>query len=154
MFFARSFLLTTRYILFVPTYKSFWLVVWEKIVKLQSSWNKKWPLWPRFLPRSRWNEELLWVTSLAWFALTTKSFGRVISEQKIFQVSSNQKQEFPWSCFSPDKDIMKNFGKDLTNRNIVPTKFGSNLHSSFRADDQNVKSLHTGRWMDPKWFNF
>jgi hypothetical protein len=42
------------------------------------------------------------VTSIAWFALTTKSFGRVISEQKIFQVSSNQKQEFPWPCFSQE----------------------------------------------------
>ena len=72
-----------------------------------------------------------------------KTFGLVHSKEKIFEVSANQKQELSMTGTLFASGI---FVEVLTN--IIPARIGSNWLSSFREDNQNVKSLQTNRWRD------
>ena len=71
-----------------------WLSNYREI-DIQKSTNKKqeWPVVARFINESELNEQSLQMTFQGCFLPSFDSFGKAVSEKKIFQKSTNQKQE-------------------------------------------------------------
>ena len=76
------------------------LVIWLNSCKeedIQKSTNQKqeWPVAAMFIDGSELNEQSLQMTFQGCFLPSFDSFGKEVSEKKIFQKSTNQKQELP-----------------------------------------------------------
>ena len=76
------------------------LVIWLNSYKeedIQKSTNQKqeWPVVAMFIDGSELNEHSLQMTFQGCFLPSFDSFGQAVSEEMIFQKSTNQKQELP-----------------------------------------------------------
>ena len=76
------------------------VVIWLNSYKeedIQKSTNQKqeWPVAAMFIDGSELNEQSLQMTFQGCFLPSVDSFGQAVSEEMIFQESTNQKQELP-----------------------------------------------------------
>ena len=81
---------------YLPNFSSFGKADSEKMI-FQKSTNQKqeWPVVAMFVNRSELNEQSLQRTFQGCFLQSFDSFSQAVSEEKIFQKSTNQKQEWP-----------------------------------------------------------
>ena len=76
------------------------LVIWlnsykEEDIQKSTNQKQKWPVVAMFIDGSELNEQSLQMTFQGCFLPNFDSFGKAVSEKKIFQKSTNQKQELP-----------------------------------------------------------
>ena len=76
------------------------LVIWlssyrEEDIQKSTNQKQEWPVTAMFINGSELNEQCLQITSQGCFLPSFDSFGKEVSEKKIFQKSTNQKQELP-----------------------------------------------------------
>ena len=76
------------------------LVIWlssyrEEDIQKQTNQKQEWPVVAMFINGSEINEQSLQMTFRGCFLQSFDSFGQVVSEEKIFQKSTNQKHELP-----------------------------------------------------------
>ena len=67
----------------------------EKIFQKSTNQKQEWPVATMFVNGSELNEQSLQRTFHTCFLPSFDSFGQAVSEEKIFQKSANQKQEWP-----------------------------------------------------------
>ena len=67
----------------------------ERIFQKSTNQKREWPVVAMFVNGSRGNQQSLQRTFHRCFLLNFSSFGKLVSEEKIFQKSTNQKQEWP-----------------------------------------------------------
>ena len=81
---------------FLPNFSSFGKVVSEeKIFQKSTNQKQEWPVVAMFVNGSELNQQYLQRTFQGCFLPSFDSFGQAVSEEKIFQKSINQKQEWP-----------------------------------------------------------
>ena len=80
---------------FLPNFGSFGYSVSEENIFLEITRKKELPMVTMFVNRSRRNEQSSQKTFHRCFIPCFVSFGLVVSAEKIFQISTNQKQELP-----------------------------------------------------------
>ena len=78
----------------LPNFSSFGKAVSsEKIFQKSTSQKQEWPVVAMFVNGLELNEQSLQITFQGCFLPSFDSFGQAVSEEKIFQKSTNQKQE-------------------------------------------------------------
>ena len=81
---------------FLPNFSSFGKAVSEeKIFQKSTNQKKEWPVVAMFVNGLELNMQSLQRTFQGFFLPSFDSFGQAVSEEKIFQKSTNQKQEWP-----------------------------------------------------------
>ena len=81
---------------FLPSFGSFGKAVSEeKIFQKSTNHKQEWPVAAMFVNQSGQYEQSLQRTFHRCFLPHFSSFGKAVSEEKIFQKSTNQKQEWP-----------------------------------------------------------
>ena len=81
---------------FLPSFDSFGqAVAEEKIFQKSTNHKQEWPVEAMFVNESGQNEQSLQRTFHRCFLPNFSKYGKVVSEEKIFQKSTNQKQEWP-----------------------------------------------------------
>ena len=102
------------------------LVIWLNSYKkedIQKSTNQKqeWPVVAKFIDGSELNEQSLQMTFQGWFLPSFDSFDQAVSEKKILQKSTNQKQELPMAAMfvngsELNQQLYKGLSKDTSYR--------------------------------------
>ena len=92
--------------------------------------KKKWPVVAMFVNGSELNEQSLQKTFQEFFLPSLDSFGQAVSEEKIFQKSTNQKQEWPVAAMfvSGSKQIIK-----LYRRPLIDASYQVSVHLAKRC---------------------
>ena len=92
---------------FLPSFGSFGMAISEKkIFQKSTNQKQKLPVAAIFVNGSGRNEQSLQRTFHRCFLPSFGLFGYMVSQEKIFYKSTNQKQELWWPCFLTDRDEM------------------------------------------------
>ena len=103
----------------------------EKIFQKSTHQKQELPVVAMFVSGSELNEHFLQTIFKGCFLPSFCSFGRAVSEEKIFQKSTNQKKELPVATIFDNGSMKRaNFIEDLPQ--ILPTQFRFIWPSGFR----------------------
>ena len=98
--------------------------------EISANQKQELPLVAMFVVQSRRNEETLQRTSHRCFLYSLVPFGHVVSEEKIFEISANQKQELPVTAIFEVRS-----GRNEETPIVASCKFGSIWPCGFRKED-------------------
>ena len=108
----------------------------EKIVQKSTNQKQELPVAAMFINGSERNEHSLQRTFQGCFLPSFGSFDQLVSEEKIFQKSTNQKQELPVAAmFINGSELNEQTLQRTFQSRMLPTKFRLILPSCFRGED-------------------
>ena len=110
------------------------LLTEEKIFQKSTNQKQELPVAVMFVNRSGQNEQTLQRTFHRCFLPSFGSFGKAVSEEKIFKIQPIRNKNCLWQpCLVMDRDKMCNFREDLLQ--MLPTKFQFIWLRGFRGED-------------------
>ena len=133
---------------FLPNFSSFGILVSEKNFQKSPNQKQEWPVAAIFVNGSELNEQSLQRTFHRCFLPSFDSFGLAVSEEKIFQKSTNQKQEWPVVAMFINRLGRNEQSLQRTFHRCLLPSFGSFLFwpCGFRGEDLKKSTNQKQEW--------